>query len=59
MGRMPTQTEMQDLLPEIVFNIRPHTTQFLYEMSRYFEIVIFTAADQSVSTFFLIILVCR
>ena len=36
------QTQMVD----IVFNVRPHARDFLKEMSKYYELVIFTAADQ-------------
>ena len=42
---------MHELMPEIVYQIRPHATHFLFELSRYYEIVIFTAADQSVSAY--------
>ena len=33
----------------VAFNKRPHVTAFLKEMSKHYDIVIFTAAEQSVS----------
>ena len=34
-------------MPRIEFGIRPHAIEFLHEMREHFELVIFTAADQS------------
>jgi len=44
-GRKPNVEEIISFLPKVEFNTRPHTAKFLEEMSKLFEIVIFTAAD--------------
>lgn len=41
--------ELTDLMPEVVFNVRPYSEVFLNELSKFFEIIIFTAAEQAVS----------
>lgn len=41
--------ELTDLMPEVVFNVRPFSEYFLNEMAQYFEIIVFTAAEQAVS----------
>jgi TFIIF-interacting CTD phosphatase-like protein len=49
-GRYPLQKELQLLLPSTIkFDVRPFANKFLKEMSIYFELVVFTAAEQSVS----------
>lgn len=35
------------MLPEIEFNTRPYCHEFLRQMAKLYEIVVFTAADQS------------
>jgi TFIIF-interacting CTD phosphatase-like protein len=50
-NRVPTQAEFLDICPPVIFNMRPFVIEFLSEMSKYYEIVIFTAAEQSVSPF--------
>ena len=47
--RDPTVQELTDLMPEVVFNVRPYSEYFLNEMSKFFEIIVFTAAEQAVS----------
>lgn len=47
--RDPTVQELTDLMPEVVFNVRPFSEYFLNEMARFFEIIVFTAAEQAVS----------
>jgi TFIIF-interacting CTD phosphatase-like protein len=47
--RDPTVQELTDLMPEVVFNVRPYSEFFLNEMAKYFEIIVFTAAEQAVS----------
>jgi TFIIF-interacting CTD phosphatase-like protein len=47
-GRDPTTQEIISLLPEAKFETRPYATKFLENMSKYFELIIFTAADQIV-----------
>lgn len=37
----------EGLIPQLVFLIRPHAIQFLHEMAAVFEVVVFTAAEQS------------
>lgn len=44
-GRDPTVQELTDLMPEVVFNVRPYSEFFLEEMAKYFEIIVFTAAE--------------
>jgi TFIIF-interacting CTD phosphatase-like protein len=44
-NRDPTVQELTDLMPEVVFNVRPHSESFLNELAKYFEIIIFTAAE--------------
>lgn len=36
-------------MPEVVFNVRPYSELFLNELAQYFEIIVFTAAEQAVS----------
>lgn len=36
-------------MPEVVFNVRPYSEVFLYELAQHFEIIVFTAAEQAVS----------
>lgn len=36
-------------MPEVVFNVRPYSEYFLNELAKYFEIIVFTAAEQAVS----------
>jgi hypothetical protein len=48
-GRDPNIQEIVSLLPKVEFNTRPSAVKFLTEMSKFFELVIFTAADQIVS----------
>lgn len=36
-------------MPEVVFNVRPFSEYFLNELAKYFEIIVFTAAEQAVS----------
>ena len=46
-GRSPTKLELSKILPlEIQFNTRPGCLKFLTELSKYYEIVVFTAAEQ-------------
>lgn len=47
--RDPTVQELTDLMPEVVFNVRPYSEYFLNEMAQFFEIIVFTAAEQAVS----------
>jgi TFIIF-interacting CTD phosphatase-like protein len=47
--RDPTVQELTDLMPEVVFNVRPFSEHFLNELSKYYELIIFTAAEQAVS----------
>jgi len=50
-GRDPTVQELTDLMPEVVFNVRPYSEYFLNELAKYYEIIVFTAAEQAVSQF--------
>jgi TFIIF-interacting CTD phosphatase-like protein len=36
-------------MPEVVFNVRPYSEYFLNELAKFFEIIVFTAAEQAVS----------
>ncbi len=40
---------MQNFVPKLEFQVRPYAHKFLKELSNFFELVIFTAADQLVS----------
>lgn len=44
-----SDTELENLLYEMVFNIRPHAEEFLIAMAKEFELIIFTAGEQDVS----------
>lgn len=46
LGRAPTADEINSNLPGVKFNIRPFAVHFLQEMSQWYELVVFTAADQ-------------
>jgi len=46
-GREPTQQEWLSIQPAVLFNERPQVREFLAEMSRFFEVVVFTAAEQN------------
>lgn len=41
-----SDTELENLLYEMVFNIRPHAEEFLIAMAKEFELIIFTAGEQ-------------
>ena len=45
-GRAMTEQEIREQLPGIEFKVRPFALEFLEQMSQFYEIVIFTAADQ-------------
>ena len=44
-GRVPTQAEFNEIIPPVIFNMRPFVIEFLSEMSKLYENVIFTAAE--------------
>ncbi len=45
-NRQPTHSELNKILPKITFNIRPYSLELLKQLSKYYEIVVFTAAEQ-------------
>lgn len=44
-GKSLNANQLKKVMPVIKFNTRPFARQFLKEMSKYYEIVVFTAAD--------------
>ena len=44
-GIAPTQEELECYPSEMVFNIRPGTEEFLAQLSKYYELSIFTAGE--------------